>query len=571
MSKIDLVIPYVDSSDPNWAKLHEKYININEGESNMPNRYRSLDNLVYSFRSIEKNLSFINNVFLVVSSESQIPWWVNRETVKIVLHEEFIPSQFLPTFNCNTIELFIHKIPGLSEHFIYTNDDLFFLRKIEERECFRGDNVGLAFNTVNNVHNLDMFLHFCRNSWATLKEKSPNSVPLFKIPIHSIHPMRKSSNEKVWDKFSNILEKSISPIRQNKNINQYIFCDYELMRQNTFTPKISFKYTNMGDIYSVAKDIKNRVCDIICINDAPNTKSVFNCKRVINSELFKLFPNPSKYEIRGNSLVSVIMPCYNMSKYVKEAIDSIKGQTYENWECILVDDGSTDNTVDTIEKEIKGDSRFKLIRQKNSGVGSARNTGIRNSNGVYILPLDPDDTIMPTYIAKAADCLDKNSSCALCYGKYKDFGYTNYVQKNVWVNYEELLRHNSIHDSALYRRKDFDNTSGYNTDLKGYEDWEFWIRLLYKNDFVCLINEVMLNYRTKPVSRNTQANSIKGKLIAQIKSLNEEKYKINGNSEILTEDKGASSYTFSSRGVVKKIVYNRKITANQNAIKNFLH
>lgn len=564
MYKIDIVIPYVDGTDPEWIKLHNKYKNINEGESNTANRFRSMDNLVYVFRSIERNLKFINNVFLVVWEESQVPWWINRDTVKIITHKEFIPEKYLPTFNCNTIELFLHNIPELSEHFIYTNDDLFFLKNIEETDCFNNGKLGLSFNSVEkSVGASDMFLNFCYNSWFTLKGSKPKGIVSFKYPSHTIHPMQKSTLLKVWERHKEILNDSITPIRARKNINQYIFSDYEFINNNVFSPKASFKYTNMGDVRSVVRDINEKKYSIVCINDAPNTEDVFKCKRDINSALFSLFPHPSKYEKKATSKISVIMPCYNMEKYVKEAIDSVKAQTYDNWECIIVDDGSKDESTKVIENEIKGDKRFRLIRQNNSGVSAARNKGIENSDGEYIFPLDSDDTIVPDYLENAVDCLDKNPSCALCYGRFKDFGDSNNIQTNIWKDYKTLLERNSIPDTALYRRSDYDKTTGYNTDLKGYEDWEFWIRLLYKNDFVCFIDKVSLNYRIKQVSRNKNANKIKAKLISEIRALNADKYGVSNNNTQIKQ----IVHNYPKR----KAIIQRYRCKNIDILKNFLH
>jgi len=99
-----------------------------------------------------------------------------------------------------------------------------------------------------------------------------------------------------------------------------------------------------------------------------------------------------------NPLVSIIVPCYNQSKYIRETLNSIIYQTYKNWECIIVNDGSTDNSESVIFQTIKEDNRFKYIKTPNLGVVSARNTSIRNSSGIYIFPLDSDDTIHPNCI-----------------------------------------------------------------------------------------------------------------------------------------------------------------------------
>jgi glycosyltransferase involved in cell wall biosynthesis len=97
--------------------------------------------------------------------------------------------------------------------------------------------------------------------------------------------------------------------------------------------------------------------------------------------------------MENSGLISVIIPVYNVEKYLRECIDSVLSQTYENYEIILVDDGSTDATISIVEKYTIRDNRIRLFKQKNAGPSRARNNGIQNSHGKYILPVDSDDLI----------------------------------------------------------------------------------------------------------------------------------------------------------------------------------
>ena len=132
---IDYVITYVDGSDKEWQAEYErvsgKKINAEKSE-----RYRSWDNLKYNLRAVEQNLPFIRNVYLVVSGPSQVPSWVNTETVHVVYHKDIIPEKFLPVFCSTAIEMFLGFIPGLSENFIYANDDTFVMKKCDEKDFF---------------------------------------------------------------------------------------------------------------------------------------------------------------------------------------------------------------------------------------------------------------------------------------------------------------------------------------------------------------------------------------------------------------------------------------------------
>ena len=118
---MDIVITYVNGLDPIWQQEYAKHTNTPILEK----RFRDWGTLKYLFRGIETNMPFIRKVHLVVSGESQVPKWLNREQVNVVLHKDIIPAQLLPTFNCNPIEMHLHNIADLDEEYIYFNDDIF--------------------------------------------------------------------------------------------------------------------------------------------------------------------------------------------------------------------------------------------------------------------------------------------------------------------------------------------------------------------------------------------------------------------------------------------------------------
>ena len=105
-------------------------------------------------------------------------------------------------------------------------------------------------------------------------------------------------------------------------------------------------------------------------------------------------------EHNSEPLVSIIMPAYKQAEYVAEALDSVTKQSYSNWEVIVVDDGSPDNVAEIVEKFARADKRIKFLHTGNKGVSAARNRAVAESSGCYILPLDADDTIEPSYIEK---------------------------------------------------------------------------------------------------------------------------------------------------------------------------
>jgi glycosyltransferase involved in cell wall biosynthesis len=204
----------------------------------------------------------------------------------------------------------------------------------------------------------------------------------------------------------------------------------------------------------------------------------------------------------GNGMVSIIVPCYNQADYLPETLESILAQTDVNWECVIVNDGSPDNTDEVVQRYLVQDNRFKYIKQSNKGPAAARNAGIENSCGEFILPLDADDLIAPTYLEKAVAIFAQNADTKLVYCKADIFG----LEKGPWnlddYNYDSFIWKNCIFCSAMYKRNDYLKTGGYNVNMThGLEDWDFFLSLLGKNDVVHCIDETLFYYRVKERSR----------------------------------------------------------------------
>ena len=218
-----------------------------------------------------------------------------------------------------------------------------------------------------------------------------------------------------------------------------------------------------------------------------------------------------------SSLVSIIVPCYMQAEYLAETLDSVLSQTYPKWECIIVNDGSKDNTEEIASKYVQKDARFKYLYKENSGVSDTRNGGIKHSKGEYILPLDADDKIDSTYIEKALNVFAHNPETKLVYCQAELFG----IETGLWslpkYNYHQLLRFNHIFCSCIYRRKDYDKTDGYNTNMVyGNEDWDFLLSLLSPTDIVYQIDQSLLYYRIKKTSRNKEVTYKFSQMILQM-------------------------------------------------------
>ncbi len=212
--------------------------------------------------------------------------------------------------------------------------------------------------------------------------------------------------------------------------------------------------------------------------------------------------------MKTQPLISVIVPCYNQGKYIIECLNSVKAQTYANWECIIIDDGSGDDTKAVVQEQIKNESRFVYQYQANAGVSAARNNAIKTSKGKYILPLDGDDKIGNTYLEKAIALFEKDQNLSLVYCEAELFGNRSGKWFLPDFSFELLLKQNLFFCSALFKRYDFDRIEGYDTAMRvGLEDWEFWISLLSENAKVAKINDTLFYYRIVSNSRNSSFNS----------------------------------------------------------------
>ncbi len=186
-------------------------------------------------------------------------------------------------------------------------------------------------------------------------------------------------------------------------------------------------------------------------------------------------------------LVSVVIPCYNSSRYLAEAIESVLLQTYPRIEIIVVDDGSTDETA-----RIARSYPVHYIYQVNRGLSAARNTGILHCEGEYVLFLDHDDRLLPRAVETGVKLLEEHPECALAVGEHryigadgKAIGYSNKHAAGR-DHYLMLLEHNFIETpcSALHRRSGIALTGGFDESLKAAEDLEFYLRTARQSTWV---------------------------------------------------------------------------------------
>lgn len=194
-------------------------------------------------------------------------------------------------------------------------------------------------------------------------------------------------------------------------------------------------------------------------------------------------------------LVSVIISAYNYGHFISQTLDSLQAQTYQDWECIVIDDGSKDDTAEVVTRYAEKDSRIKYTYQKNQGPSAARNNGLRNITGKYVQFLDADDLIEPEKFQRQVEYLEQHPEVDIVYGNVRFFItedinerlYTKFGGDEPWMPETSgagehvlaaLIRNNiMVINSPLIRRSAIDAVGLFDELLKGPEDWDYWIRM----------------------------------------------------------------------------------------------
>lgn len=197
----------------------------------------------------------------------------------------------------------------------------------------------------------------------------------------------------------------------------------------------------------------------------------------------------------GNSPeISVLISCYNASRWLPEAIKSVLVQSFENFELILIDDGSKDETWDIIESYRTGDNRIVAISKKNTGLADSLNLGIKKANGKWIARLDADDLCEVTRLEEQFNFVCNHPEVVLLGTGFIEIDENNQVvKKNLYpsahrqlVQHLESLRRFFPHSSALYRTKLVRQVGGYNLRIRRAEDKDLWMKLALRGKIACL-------------------------------------------------------------------------------------
>lgn len=225
---VDIIIPWVNSDDIKWR---QEFTFWKERETGNKDLHRFIDHgtLRFVLRSIEKFCPWCRHVFLILSSQSQIPDWLdtNHPKLKIVYHKDYIPKEFLPTFNSNVIELFYSRIEELSENFILMNDDYYFWNDMGEEFYFK-NNLPVYNPEYSRIAlNGTQFQRFLKNSLNFNNKVLDQHACSLNSPNHLIVSYKKSLQKFILEKYKNELMSTFkkSRFRANANVMHWLFYD----------------------------------------------------------------------------------------------------------------------------------------------------------------------------------------------------------------------------------------------------------------------------------------------------------------------------------------------------------
>ena len=291
---MDAIITYVDSRDPQWQNEYSAAV----GGDVMSKRYRDWGTLKYLLRGLQKHMPFIEKVFLLVSSESQVPSWMDCSNVRVVLHSEIIPERFLPTFNSTTIEMFLHLIPDLGEEFLYFNDDMFPVMDCASEDFFSGGKSVIGFR--HHIFAGGKYMKRTRNSDHQARLALGMKPAFFFVrPQHTCSPMLKSESEALFGKSRDAIFNVISRTRTTMNFNQYVFLDYLYYQGKTAPGNISNKHLSpaVNSPERIVSFIDHPSSKLICINDVHMSEEDFSRYRDKILRAFERhFPDKSRFE-----------------------------------------------------------------------------------------------------------------------------------------------------------------------------------------------------------------------------------------------------------------------------------
>lgn len=328
-NEIDIVVLWVDDKDPQWQKEKAKYTGVEVVKGNEEARYRDWDTLKYWFRGVEKFAPWVRNVFFVTCGHK--PEWLNIDHPKLkwIKHSDYMPQEYLPTFNCNSIELNLHRIEDLSENFVYFNDDVFIIKDTKPEDFFVDDlpcdsimfepvipDGIFAYTIFNNCQLINR--HFSPKE-AMKKHrkkffKAQSLSGIFKNLLYGRKPFfygvrdyhiqcshKKSTLATVWEKeYETLHSVSQNKLRTKEDVNMWSVRYWNLLNGN-FHPKKPigklFHTETLSHSNEAVEYLAQQKGKVVCLNDTEHETEFELHKKMIIEAFEKILPEKSSFEL----------------------------------------------------------------------------------------------------------------------------------------------------------------------------------------------------------------------------------------------------------------------------------
>lgn len=330
MNKIDFVLTWVDGNDKEWQKVRRQY-DISRGADDSEVRYRDWENLQYWFRGVERFAPWVNKIYFV--TWGHLPAWLNTEHPKleIIRHEDYMNPKYLPTFNINALELNFHHIPGLSEQFVYFNDDMFLLNKVSEEDFFKDGlprdcciETALVQDDIRNPFAAMLMndaalanMHYSKQkvikqqwrkwfhpaygkmvfrNFLMLPYKQFSSFKYTHLPSAFL----KETYRQLWQEEGNLLDEICqNKFRTSFDVNQYVIKYWQYM-----TGKFIPQSPQIGAFFMIGKHddnihnvIRSQKYKMVCLNDTADVGDFAGQKQKIQESFASIFPDKSSFEL----------------------------------------------------------------------------------------------------------------------------------------------------------------------------------------------------------------------------------------------------------------------------------
>ncbi|MBQ5399550.1 MAG: Stealth CR1 domain-containing protein [Ruminococcus sp.] len=329
--KIDFVLLWVDGSDPEWQKIKSEYSHTSN-DDDRPQRYRDLGFLRYWFRGVELFAPWVGNIYFV--TWGHLPEWLNTDhpKLRIVNHADYMPAEYLPTFSSHPLELNLFRIKGLSEQFVYFNDDVFLINHTKPEDFFKDgkpvDMLALQPDVANPIFPVMSYIHINNALLISRHFDKRTQMKRFKskffhigypvehfgynlietvfprytgfYTVHGPSPLLKSTCETIWSKEKELLDEvSRHKFRSSGDVSQFIFREWQ-KQSGEFVPANlhrKFRYFEVGrNMEKALHIIRKQKRRMICLND-PDKEIDFEAdKETLSKALAEIMPEPSSFE-----------------------------------------------------------------------------------------------------------------------------------------------------------------------------------------------------------------------------------------------------------------------------------